>query len=75
MCMYLGMIESYNRRPVSYVFIVILRLDHMGVGLSRALTLGAARDDIVEQTGVECNVNQTQGSGASGGNYHASGIY
>ena len=40
MHMYLGMIELYERRPVSHVFIVILRLDDMGVGSSRALTLG-----------------------------------
>ena len=39
MHMYLGMIESYDRRPVSHVFIVILRLDDMGVGSSRACTL------------------------------------
>ena len=40
MHMYLGMIERYERRPVSHVFIVILRLDDMGVGSSRACTLG-----------------------------------
>ena len=40
MHMYLGMIERYERRPVSHVFIVILRLDDMGVGSSRAWTLG-----------------------------------
>ena len=36
MCMYLRMSENYNRRPVSHVFIVIPRLDHMGVELSCA---------------------------------------
>ena len=40
MHMYLGMIELYERRPVSNVFIVIRRLNDMGVGSSRALTLG-----------------------------------
>ena len=70
--MYLGMIESYDRRPVSHVFIVILRLDDMGVGSSRALTLGAARDDVVEQTHVECDVNQTLGSGSVQGHRSAS---
>ena len=63
MYMYLGMIESYDRGPVSHVFIVIPRLDHMGVELSCALTLRAASDDVVEQTHVECSVNQIQGSG------------
>ena len=72
MYMYLGMIESYDRRPVSHVFIVILRLDDMGVGSSRALTLGAARDDVVEQTHVECDVNQTPGSGSVQGHRSAS---
>ena len=70
--MYLGMIESYDRRPVSHVFIVILRLDDMGVGSSRALTLGAARGDVVEQTHVECDVNQTLGSGSVQGHRSAS---
>ena len=72
MYMYVGMIESYDRGPVSHVFIVIPRLDHMGVGLSRALTLGAASDDVVEQTHVECNVNQKQGSGSAQGHRSAS---
>ena len=67
MYMYLGMIESYDRCPVSHVFIVIPRLDHMGVELSCALTLGAASDDVVEQTDVERNVNQTQSSGSGQG--------
>ena len=39
MHMYLGMIERYERRPVSHVFIVIFRLDDMSVGSSRACTL------------------------------------
>ena len=72
MHMYLGMIESYDRRPVSHVFIVIPRLDHMGIELSCALTLGAASDDVVEQTHVECSVNQTQGSSSAQGHRSAS---
>ena len=72
MYMYLGMIESYDRRPVSHVFIVIPRLDHMGVELSCALTLGAASDDVAEQTHVECSVNQIQGSGSAQGHRSAS---
>ena len=67
MHMYLGTIESYHRRPAPHVFIVIPRLDLMGVGLSRALTLGAASDDVVEQTDVERNLNQTQSSGSGHG--------
>ena len=39
MHMYLGMIESYDRGPVSHVFIVIFRLDDMSVGSTRACAL------------------------------------
>ena len=67
MHMYLGTIESYHRHSPPHVLIVIPRLDHMGVGVSRALTLGAASKDVSKQTEVERSLSQTQSSGSAHG--------
>ena len=61
MHMYLGTIKDYHRHRPPHVLIVIPRLDHMCVEVSRPLALGDATD---EQTDVERSLNQTQSSGS-----------
>ena len=64
MHMYLGTIEDYRRHRPPHVLIVIPRLDHMCVEVSRPLALGDASD---EQPDVERSLNQTQSSGSGHG--------
>ena len=64
MHMYLGTIRDYHRHRPPHVLIVIPRLDHMCVEVSRPLALGDATD---EQTDVERSLNQTQSSGSGHG--------
>ena len=64
MHMYLGTIKNYHRHRPPHVLIIIPRLDHMCVAVSRPLALGDASD---EQADVERSLNQTQGSGSGHG--------